>query len=702
MLERLAVDAEKRDDRSAALRWWRRAAGLQPHNARITIRLMRALARGGDRPGAIRQAEIYAVLLERELELPPDPTVLREVETIRAAESVAQVTGDWPVAPDKVAPELPVIFAPEPAPEPAVIPAALSAPSPLPRRARPWMFVGAGLLGLGLLSYALWPKRSPAILTRRVLVVPLRNGTGDSTFNLVGPMVAEWVTRGLSETGLVDVIDTRTMLESTLEGDEASLHDVALGAGVGTLLVGSFFRDGDSLRIEMRLTDARSNKLAGTIAPVSAPVTRPTIALELLRQRVTGALAVMFDTRLPNFSAVASQPPTWEAYQEFLLGMRDFDNDRESALSHFRAAMALDTTYWQPRLWAGITSANTRRYLAADSIFRSLAAVRDRLPPYDRASLDYFEGGFVRGDWERSYQGAKRMVELAPGAGHAIWALGNTAQPTNRPAESIAALKRIDLEHGWGRSWALRVLNVMGRSYHRLAQYEEELKAGQRMRALEEGQGWTRWVEIRALAGLQRKAELEQRIEAAMALPATEATVDPFSPGDMLMTAAREVRAHGDSAMAADLLQRSERYYTALPAAEQSLPETRRALARVLSTEGRWSEAGAIYGDLFRADSTAVEHQGGFGVTSVHLGDSATALRLLQSLRSDRTPYRFGQPALWAARIATVLGRREEAVALLHQALKDGLARGYQLHSDPDLAGLWDFPAFKELIRPRG
>jgi hypothetical protein len=55
-----------------------------------------------------------------------------------------------------------------------------------------------------------------------------------------------------------------------------------------------------------------------------------------------------------------------------------------------------------------------------------------------------------------------------------------------------------------------------------------------------------------------------------------------------------------------------------------------------------------------------------------------------------------------AARIGATLGHRDEAVALLHQAIRTGFARVYLLHAEPDLAPLAKFPPFQALLRPRG
>ena len=82
-LERLAHEAEARGNHAAAVRWWRKLAGQDPLNGRLTVGLMRALAVAGDRVGAIEQAGIYEVLIEEEVELPPDRAVVEFAERLR-------------------------------------------------------------------------------------------------------------------------------------------------------------------------------------------------------------------------------------------------------------------------------------------------------------------------------------------------------------------------------------------------------------------------------------------------------------------------------------------------------------------------------------------------------------------------------------------------------------------------------------------
>ena len=83
-LERLARGAEARAEYADAVRWWRKLAGQDPLNGRLTVGLMHALAAAGDRAGAIEQASIYEVLIEEDVELPPDRGVVAFAERLRA------------------------------------------------------------------------------------------------------------------------------------------------------------------------------------------------------------------------------------------------------------------------------------------------------------------------------------------------------------------------------------------------------------------------------------------------------------------------------------------------------------------------------------------------------------------------------------------------------------------------------------------
>ena len=67
-----------------AVEWWRRAAELKPYDTDTVLRLATAWVAIGDRAAAVRCAQQHADLLRSELDLPPDSSVVRMIEQLRA------------------------------------------------------------------------------------------------------------------------------------------------------------------------------------------------------------------------------------------------------------------------------------------------------------------------------------------------------------------------------------------------------------------------------------------------------------------------------------------------------------------------------------------------------------------------------------------------------------------------------------------
>jgi tetratricopeptide (TPR) repeat protein len=334
-------------------------------------------------------------------------------------------------------------------------------------------------------------------------------------------------------------------------------------------------------------------------------------------------------------------------------------------------------------------------------VFQILNRNRVQLAPYDQANLDYFDGGFVHGDWERSYRGARRMVELAPAAGHARFALGLTAIITNRPAEAIAVFSRIDTGRGWGARWAARIDNLVARAHHQLGRHDEELRWARLAIAAEPSTGWTRVAEIRALAALGRFEQAKQRAEEATLFPETRNTWEPFVPGELLFETARELQAHGSASLGREFFQRAADWYRGRPATEAMARPRRLGLAAALYGLGQWDEAREIYAELLAQDADDVAALGGLGVIAQRRGDREAAERMVDRLARERRPYLFGVPSYWAARVVALGGDRQRAVALLVQARRDGAARIYHFHLEQDLDALRGYPPYVDLLTPR-
>jgi hypothetical protein len=92
---------------------------------------------------------------------------------------------------------------------------------------------------------------------------------------------------------------------------------------------------------------------------------------------------------------------------------------------------------------------------------------------------------------------------------------------------------------------------------------------------------------------------------------------------------------------------------------------------------------------------------GFLGVLAARRGDKQEALRISSLLENIDRPYLFGVHTFWRARIASLLGDKENAVRLIREALAQG--RSYTVfHPMMDFEPLQDYPPFKELIKPKG
>lgn len=86
-LEALASDASERGDHGMAATWWRRLTAEHPTSSRYVSGLVRALAGGGDRTGALVQASAYESLVREQLGAEPDAAVVDLAARLRAGDA---------------------------------------------------------------------------------------------------------------------------------------------------------------------------------------------------------------------------------------------------------------------------------------------------------------------------------------------------------------------------------------------------------------------------------------------------------------------------------------------------------------------------------------------------------------------------------------------------------------------------------------
>jgi predicted Zn-dependent protease len=116
----------------------------------------------------------------------------------------------------------------------------------------------------------------------------------------------------------------------------------------------------------------------------------------------------------------------------------------------------------------------------------------------------------------------------------------------------------------------------------------------------------------------------------------------------------------------------------------------------------RWEEAKTIFEELGKKFPDNIWYQRYVGCIAARQGDREKALKVSEWLKNLKQPYLFGKQTFCRACIAASLGEKDQAVTLLKDSFLQGYAYGLYLHIDFDFESLWDYPPFKEILKPKG
>jgi hypothetical protein len=550
----------------------------------------------------------------------------------------------------------------------------------------------------------------PHLEARRVAIGSIENRTGSQPLDDVASMAGDWIAHGLWQTGLIDVIP----LPTTEAG--ASVTARAKEARAGLLVTGAMYREGDVIRLQARIADLVTGRMAASVDPVEAREDALMDGVDELSRRVQSALYPRLDTVITHVRAV-ERPPRFEAYREYLAGRESHSaRDLPGALRHFERATELDTTFLLPQVIAAVVMNMMGNQAGADSISRRLERVRDRLDPISRAHADWLRGT-LSGDRQSAYAGMRAAARYAPGSTLVNYQLAHETVSIGRPREALELLNAVEPERGELRGW-IGYWQVLTAAHHLVGDHRRELREAQRARSLYPDDPRAVIVQLGALAASGRTKQISELLDEAVAMPAPK---EP-NPGALMLNTALELRAHAAGrqarsrrAAADTILARAIAWYQSRPAEQQSVRE-RYEVTMALAAVGRRAEArealallvntplaGAPGPSPFASNRSPnypdeVAYNGSLGVLAALDADTATAAAALSWLEEFRGPYARGRPTYWRAAITAARGEPQQAVALLRQALREGIPASLALHHAPELASLRDYAPFQSLV----
>jgi serine/threonine protein kinase/tetratricopeptide (TPR) repeat protein len=536
-----------------------------------------------------------------------------------------------------------------------------------------------------------------ALNPNRVFVAAFENRTGDPSLDPIGRLMSDWVTQGIINNELAEVIPTTAMLPMIQDAgpvggglaDRTKLITLAVATNSRILISGVFYGVGEDMQFQAQIIDAQENDVMVTLEPVRGARGEPMKAINELQQKIMGALAIhAFSGADISF---VGEPPIYEAYAEYLEGTRVFGVDYERAFAHYRRAIEIDPQYMGPKLRIATGYANMGEWAKADSTFQSIDRHTRRLSAYERYYLDWF-AFHLQGRREEQFAVLLQIESIAPLDYTTNYLVGLHALFINRPRKTVETFAILDFQIQWAdfaaAAWRFGVLSD---AYHVLGDHQKELEVAREGQTYFPSDLGLRSEEVCALAALGDVEELYKVIEDSKRIEQSRGSV-----GWVMFNAYLELRAHGNRAEALRIADQAIEWY------EEHDSGNKAARARALYYAERWDEAFTLYRELAAENPEDVGFKSFLGILRARGGDQVEARRISRELEKTDQKYLFGRHTYNRACIHALLGERDVAVKLLQESFEQGYPFGIHIHQDIDFEALRDYPPFQELLKPKG
>ncbi len=563
--------------------------------------------------------------------------------------------------------------------------------TPSSQRNRLLLAGGGALLLVSLVAGTWLARRSthPSAKTERIAVIPFDNRTGNPAHDQLGALAADWVTRGLVDAHLTEVVPASIVIQVSKQAaaDRGDLlARIADVTGATKVVTGAYYSTGDSIRIESEMVDAASRTSVDAIRSVTAPAAKVMQAIDSLRHRVLGAVAQMTGLREPM---AYSAPPSLDVYRLVMRAEDGYNAGRYGEMEqYYRQAYQLDSSY----VYAGAGLANALwvigRLPEADTMLRRV----ERLP--NAAPGDAFLVRLLRASFDGDDEGVFALLQ------HDSTMLGKGGFGAQRALQAIAVARpRLAIAIFSSLNWRSPDLidtpalwRVKAEALHLIGDDEGALTEIRRVRTRFLGDPALMRFEGQFLAALGRRPELASLESEARSAPQF---------GEFLNDVATEQYLRGDSTDARVTAVRAVSWFRTQPAGDSSRGSMQGFRALLLA--GKTAEYLREAPGACPTGSDICWTRRGLALALT--GDAAGARAAMDTLQRTPLSPRLlqGRAAAGLAQIAAALGENDRAVGFLREALEQGFGWGTPVRQIvAPFPTLRAHPEFKALNRPKG
>ena len=363
------------------------------------------------------------------------------------------------------------------------------------RKKRPlWIGISAAmvliLIAVWFIAQQVFRKGTDKTLIREnsIAVMYFENRTGEEDF---GKILVEMLTSNLSRCREIDVLSSQYLfdilrkmgMEDTDAIGPKVASDVAVNAGVKTMLLGSIFQIGSSLSVNAQLCDVNTGTVIGAAQAQGSRVEDVYQMVNKLTSEVIGMMGVVREEGSKPLSINDVTTQSFEAYKHYQKGIENIHRwEFSEGLQELRKAIQLDSTFAMAHcrlaLYMGIFKVldpfsnlsrerhlmriasqyaykttdkergyikNTNALLNRDyDTFYSTAKMLVKRYPNDK-ELWYIWGmanHFFIGDYAEAVRSYNRALEIDPQAGFIYNVLAYSYSSMNEDDKAISAVRK--------------------------------------------------------------------------------------------------------------------------------------------------------------------------------------------------------------------------------------------------------------------
>ena len=557
------------------------------------------------------------------------------------------------------------------------------------------------LIAIGLAAVAgyllLRPSAEP-LDPRRVLIVPLVNRTGDPSLDALGSLAADRLTGELSASGLAEPLPLAAT-DPVIDLD--AVCALARSRGSGLALTGAYYLHEGNLELQIHLIDATQGALLYAVPPEIAPRNGEQHALDRVVQRTLGAVATHLRGHAHN--QLLSRPPLFEAYREFIVGSELWGVDQPEAVRHLERAVEIDSDFMSAQLRLAMGYWTLGRRNEAVFIVQQLKKSSQDLTGFERLWVDVFDTWF-QGRTEERLRLLREIESMVPDDITVKFLIADAALRLNQPREALEVMREVVPEDA--PEWMLRIpmaaniFVVTADAHHRIGEFEEEFKDACEGLQRFPSNVRLREAEVRALASLGDVQGLE-----AVLSTVESAAVEGAVPFQIMVEGAAAARAHDHATLATNLAERATKDLGPEPTGGED-PEILWTSARALVYAGDLESAQRVLATIrtHHPNFRALEVMRWLGMVASRQSDTETAMAIDTEFATMDGADLDGMHTYSRAAIAAWLGHRDQALAFLRQAQREGWGSFNILHDSERVLfePLLGMPAFDEIIHPPG